>query len=36
VGAMRFLGELMLLVTAVVLLRVLPAGITGRFFKKGL
>jgi len=29
-------GELMLLVAAVVLLRVLPAGITGRFFRKGL
>jgi len=29
-------GELMLLVAAVVLLRVLPEGITGRFFRKGL
>ena len=29
-------GEVMLLVTAVVLLRVLPSGITGRFFKRGI
>jgi len=29
-------GELMLLVAAVVLLRMLPSGITGRFFSKGL
>ncbi|HWK60858.1 MAG TPA: branched-chain amino acid ABC transporter permease [Eoetvoesiella sp.] len=30
------LGEVMLLVTAIVLLRVLPSGITGRFFKRGI
>jgi branched-chain amino acid transport system permease protein len=30
------LGEVMLLVTAVLLLRVLPSGITGRFFKRGI
>lgn len=29
-------GEVMLLVTAVILLRVLPSGITGRFFKRGI
>jgi len=29
-------GEVMLLVTAIVLLRVLPSGITGRFFKRGI
>lgn len=30
------IGEVMLLVTAVVLLRILPSGITGRFFKRGI
>jgi branched-chain amino acid transport system permease protein len=30
------LGEVMLLVTAIVLLRVLPSGITGKFFKRGI
>lgn len=34
--ASSVLGEVMLLVAAVVLLRVLPFGITGRFFKRGI
>lgn len=34
--ATPMLGEVMLLVTAVVLLRVLPSGITGKFFKRGI
>src|SRR5690606_22581890 len=34
--ATSVLGEVMLLVTAIVLLRVLPAGITGRYFKRGI
>ncbi len=34
--ATSVLGEVMLLVTAIVLLRVLPSGITGRFFRRGM